>query len=90
MALGFLIGLGVVIAGTLDANPFLLGFGVPSDARPLFFVPWLVVPTAIAVVISARRAWSERWWSLTGRIHYLLVALAGVGFVICTFSMDLM
>jgi pimeloyl-ACP methyl ester carboxylesterase len=90
MALGFLIGLGVVIAGTLDSNPFLLGFGAPGDASPLFLVPWLVVPAAIGVVIFGRRAWSERWWSLAGRIHYLLVALACVGFVIWTVSMDLM
>jgi len=90
MALGFLIGVGVVIVGTLDSNPFLLGFGAPANARPLFYLPWLVVPAAIGVVIFGRRAWSERWWSLAGRIHYLLVALACVGFVIWIVSMDLM
>jgi hypothetical protein len=90
MALGFLIGVGMVIVGTLDSNPFLLGFGAPANARPLFYLPWLVVPAAIGVLIFGRRAWSERWWSLAGRIHYLLVALACVGFVIWTVSMDLM
>ena len=88
-ALGFLIGVGVVIAGTLETNPFLLGFGAPADARPLFYLPWLVLPAAIGVVILGLRAWRERWWSVAGRTHYLLVALACVGFVIWSVSMDL-
>ena len=88
MALGFLIGVGVVIAGTLYANPFLLGFGAPTDARLLFYLPWLVVPATIGVVIFGRRAWSERWWSIAGRIHYVLVALACVAFVVWIIRMD--
>lgn len=89
MALCFLVGLGIVMAGTLDTNPFLLGFGVPAETSALFYLPWLVALAATGVVIFVRRAWSERWWNLAGRLHYLLVALACVGFVIWIFSMDL-
>jgi hypothetical protein len=31
-------------------------------------------------VIACLIAWKNRYWRVTGRLHYTLVALAGIGF----------
>ncbi len=89
LAVGFLIGLGAVVFNTAQENPYLLGFGVPGSASPIFFLPWLVVLATFGAVISAAAAWKERWWSLPGRVHYLLVTIACVSFVLWIFGIDL-
>jgi len=89
LAIGFLIGLGAVVLITAQESPFLLGFGVPGGARPIFILPWLVALATIGVVIFAATAWKERWWGLAGRAHYLAVAIACVSFVVWSAGIDL-
>ncbi|MFC3994783.1 serine hydrolase domain-containing protein [Nocardiopsis sediminis] len=49
--------------------------------------PALTVPLAVAgaltagLLVAAVAAWARRWWSLSGRLHYTLVALAAAVFV---------
>lgn len=81
LAIGFLIGLGSVLSGMAEQNPFLIGFGVPVSTRSLFALPWLVAVASAVLLLLAVRAWKEAWWSKAGRVHYLLVALACAGFV---------
>ena len=89
LALGFLVGLGAVVFITAQENPFLLGFGVPGSASPIFFLPWLVVLATFGIAMFAITAWKEHWWGLAGRVHYLLVTIACVGFVVWIFGIDL-
>ncbi len=35
----------------------------------------------LAVVVLAVVAWWKRWWGLAGRLHYTVLALAGLAFV---------
>jgi hypothetical protein len=41
VVVGFVAGLGLVVAEAASANPFLLSLGVPSGAGWLFVLPWL-------------------------------------------------
>jgi CubicO group peptidase (beta-lactamase class C family) len=57
-------------------------FGVMAD-RPLLVsvalaMPYLVVPTVLALVGFAALAWRDRDWGLGTRLHYTLLALAGL------------
>ena len=89
LALGFVVGLALVVLQTVQNNPFLLGFGVPGNVSPLFYLPWLVIPATVAVSAFTVIAWKNRWWSLAGRVHYSLVSLAFIGFVVWVTSLGL-
>ncbi len=61
------------VRGTDD---IVRNFGYHPSIRPWFVVPYLIAPIAVLVLYLAHLAWSERWWSLLGRVHYTLMALA--------------
>jgi hypothetical protein len=46
----------------------------------------LTAITALACFI----AWKNRYWRLTGRLHYTLVALAGIGFTSFLYNWNLL
>jgi pimeloyl-ACP methyl ester carboxylesterase len=79
LGIAFVVALAAVIAATAQDDPFLLGFGVPAGAGRIFLLPWLIIVGTIGVVFFAVAAWARRWWTLTGRLHYSLVASACVG-----------
>ncbi len=51
-------------------------FGYYSSVRPWFIVPYIVSAATVVVLYLTFRAWRDRWWSLFGRVHYTLAALA--------------
>ena len=51
-------------------------FGYYSSVRPWFIVPYIVSAATAIVLYLTFRAWRDRWWSLFGRVHYTLAALA--------------
>lgn len=55
-------------------------FGISPWARSLFLLPLPITILAVGMVGFTILAWARRWWSLAGRIHYTLVALAGLAF----------
>jgi hypothetical protein len=81
LGLVFVIAVGAVLLVTAQDSPFLLGFGVPGNARPLFILPWLFMLGTGGVVLFAITAWRRRWWTLAGRLHYLFIACACVGLI---------
>lgn len=89
LCLGFLLGLVLIVLQTAQDNPLLLGFGVPGTASSLFVLPWFFIPGSIVLVVFTAIAWKNRWWSLTGRIHFSLVNLACIGFVVWVTTLGL-
>jgi CubicO group peptidase (beta-lactamase class C family) len=41
---------------------------------------WVVAALTLVVTLLAITAWRQKWWKLTGRIHYTVIALAGLTF----------
>jgi CHASE2 domain-containing sensor protein len=41
---------------------------------------------AAITVVGCLVAWRQGYWRLTGRIHYTLVAMAGIGFVLFLYN----
>lgn len=73
-----------VAAGALQQAPF----GVPPLVRALFVLPVVAGVLAIAVAALAACAWAglanaggRPWWGLARRVHYTLVAVAGLAMV---------
>ncbi len=78
---GWLAAIGFVayfVAFAIQANEIVNGMPPVLEAM-LRFSPLLGV-VAIILLLLAALAWVRRYWRLTGRIHFLLLALAAVGF----------
>jgi CubicO group peptidase (beta-lactamase class C family) len=73
--LGFIAGLAISLA-----DPEQVVFGTPPALKGLLLVPQICVVLASFTVLAALVAWRKRYWRFTGRLHYTLVALAGVAF----------
>jgi pimeloyl-ACP methyl ester carboxylesterase len=90
VGVAFVVAIGAVIVVTAQDNPFLLGLGVPGNARPLFILPWLFMLGTAGVVVLAIFAWKQRWWTLAGRLQYLFIACACVGLIAGIASLGLL
>jgi hypothetical protein len=55
------------------------GRGAPAGAGRVILLPWLILVGTLGVVSFAVAACARHWWTVTGRLHYLLIALACVG-----------
>ncbi len=58
-----------------------LAYGLPRSLQYLLLVPQVCAVLAALVLVGCLVAWRNRYWRVSGRLHYTLVALAGVAFV---------
>jgi uncharacterized membrane protein len=82
------IGLSGVSVGFVLVFLLVLGRGgeLALVTRPLpmqvaLAVPYLIVPLAVGTTVGAVLAWTNRYWSLSARIHQTVLAVLGVLFV---------
>jgi CubicO group peptidase (beta-lactamase class C family) len=88
--IAFLIGVAVVLR-----DPNEIAFGLTREMRGLLALTQICLVLAAVNVLGAVIAWRNGYWRLSGRLHYTLVALAGVGFTgflyywnLLTFGLD--
>jgi hypothetical protein len=62
-------------------EPEKLAFGMPRELDLLLLLPQVCVALAAIVLLLALVAWIRGYWRFSGRVHYMLVAVASVGFV---------
>jgi pimeloyl-ACP methyl ester carboxylesterase len=79
----------VLILLTNQQQPGLLTFGLPAEAAPLFWVPWLAAALTLGLAVLALLAWKDGDWSLVGRVHFTLVVAAAIGFIWLLYSWGL-
>lgn len=65
-----------VLLSAADREQF--GFGVPAMMQTALWLPLIAIPLFIVAAWFSLRAWQRKYWSLAGRIHYSLVAVAGL------------
>jgi len=82
----FAVALVVLIWATGQQQPQLLLFGLPSEAAPLFWLPWLAALLTAGVLFMTLLAWKDEYWSLAARVHFTLVAGAAAGFIWLLYS----
>jgi CubicO group peptidase (beta-lactamase class C family) len=61
------------------SNPQIV-FGLSAWERLLFLLPLPIGVLVVGMVGFTFLAWTRRWWSFSGRLHYTLVTLAGLAF----------
>lgn len=76
VCLGFAGGLVYVFS-----DPSEIVYGLSPAMKGLLAIPRVCAVLAVLTILGCFVAWKNRYWRLTGRLHYSLVALAGVGFV---------
>lgn len=53
-------------------------FGVSAFVKSALWLPLLAIPLFAATAWFSVRAWTRKYWSLAGRLHYSLVTVAGL------------
>jgi pimeloyl-ACP methyl ester carboxylesterase len=80
--LSFFVALVTWIVRLSSAEPYVLLFGLPSGGAILFVLPLLAAVLTVGLWVFAVVAWMRGYWSPAGRVHYSLVALAALEFVL--------
>jgi CubicO group peptidase (beta-lactamase class C family) len=62
-------------------EPEQVVYGTPREIEYLLLVPQVCAGLAAITFLCSIIAWSRRYWRFSGRVHYTLVAFAGVAFV---------
>jgi hypothetical protein len=75
VSLGVVVGLAVALS-----EPNEIAFGVPPLARGVLAATQFAALLAVLTLLGCIPVWKYRYWRLSGRLHYTLVALAGIGF----------
>jgi CubicO group peptidase (beta-lactamase class C family) len=72
----FLFGLVIVFSNIIE-----FFYGVPHLFKVILVFPLLSTVLTIGVLIFTFLAWKNKYWSVCGRLHYTLVALASLAFL---------
>jgi CubicO group peptidase (beta-lactamase class C family) len=62
-------------------EPEQIVYGTSREVEYALLVPQVCVGLAAITLLCSIVAWSRGYWRFSGRVHYTLVAFAGVGFV---------
>jgi CubicO group peptidase (beta-lactamase class C family) len=76
VSLGFVAGFAYLIN---DSEK--IAFGLTPTVKMVLAMTQVCAVLAALTLIGCLIAWRNRYWRFTGRVHYTVVALAGVGFV---------
>jgi hypothetical protein len=78
--------LNLLFAVCFAVSLFLLNdefvYGVPFVVKALLIIPIVTTVLTAALVVSAILAWRRKYWNTAGRLHYSLIVLTCVGFVL--------
>jgi CubicO group peptidase (beta-lactamase class C family) len=77
-----------VLVGMME--PEEVAFGTPPALKWVLAIPQVCVALTALAVVFCLIAWKQRYWRFSGRLHYTLVALAGVGFCWFTYYWNLL
>ncbi len=58
-----------------------LVYGMTPEMVALLWLPILMVPLTLLLVLFAARAWRRRQWSFAGRLYYSLTSITAVAFL---------
>jgi pimeloyl-ACP methyl ester carboxylesterase len=79
LALVIMVGLGGAVAVTARDNPFVLAFGLPGWADPLFGLPILVAALTLAALLLTASAWRSAGWTPGTRLRQAVAILGCAG-----------
>jgi hypothetical protein len=75
----------IVVTGTAIADERKLVFGLPKEFLDALWIPIALIPLLLLQFVYASRAWVRGFWWPARRIHYTLLTVAGIAFVLWAF-----
>jgi hypothetical protein len=57
-------------------------YGAPPSLQPLLIIPIALVFLSVCMAIFTGLAWARRYWSIAGRVHYTLLTLTALAFLL--------
>jgi hypothetical protein len=81
-ALNLLFLIGMLLA-VFQINFWEFFLGMPPIIIALLYLPIVSTGLTTGLPIVALLAWRDKRWSVVGRLHYLLIALAASVFILC-------
>lgn len=79
LLLAFLVAYIVAVFTSLDGNTqFLLFFGLPGAARPIFILPLVSLGLTFGMMALSVQGWFSSAWHILRKIYYSLVVLATI------------
>jgi CubicO group peptidase (beta-lactamase class C family) len=92
--IGFLLSatcLAVLVGALIGLQePDEVAFGTPPTLKWVLAIPQVCVALTALALVFCLVAWKQRYWRFSGRLHYTLVTLAGVGFCWFTYYWNLL
>ena len=92
--IGFLLSAAclAVLIGVLIGlqEPDEVAFGTPPTLKWVLAIPQVCVALTALALVFCLVSWKQRYWRFSGRLHYTLVTLAGVGFCWFTYYWNLL
>jgi|TARA_B100001964_G_C13739385_1_gene382376 hypothetical protein len=64
-------------------------YGMPGDMHLLLWIPTVQAGLAMLLVGFTIQAWRKQYWSLVGRLHYSVVVLAALAWVLFSVQYNL-
>lgn len=87
LATAFTIGF---VTMTSDGNAFSEAIVLGSTSlTTLLVLNGIAVATTTAMVASTVAAWAKGWWTITGRVAYMITTLAAISFLTVAFVYNL-
>ncbi len=80
--------LGALVWGLRE--PEQVVYGTPRELEYALLIPQMCVGLAVIVLLGSIIAWARGYWRFSGRVHYSLVAFAGLGFAWFLYSWNLL
>jgi CubicO group peptidase (beta-lactamase class C family) len=80
--------IGLLVYSLKDPTQIL--YGLSPLLKAFLIASPVCAVLAVLTLIGSLIAWRHRYWRFTGRLHYTLVALAGLGFVWFLYSWNLL
>jgi len=72
----FIVGIAIAFR-----DPIEIVFGIPPLLRNVLLLPLVAAVLMVGVVLFTLLSWKRGYWRFFGRVHYLLVMLAGLAFL---------
>jgi CubicO group peptidase (beta-lactamase class C family) len=86
VSIAFVTGVAIILL----KDPEEIVFGLNQPLKVLLAATQISAVLSLIVVLGCLLAWTKGYWRLTGRVHYSLVALAGIAFTWFLYHWDLL
>ncbi len=82
LAAVFVTGMVTAVVQALFYNTaYLAAYSLPGMVRPFLFIPYLLLPLAVGMVVAAALNWRQKRFSFWSKLYYTFLTVCAAGYV---------